>query len=149
MNSIAEIGCWAGRSTYALLKGCRGVVYAVDHFKGSDQHKEWLEKNKFDVYMEFVRSVREFNNLAIFKMPSFNASRCISEADMVFIDGGHEYDHVMNDLKVWTPKAKKLISGHDYYSPYPDEQGVRQAVDEFFDKKDLKFYERIWYKWLS
>ena len=34
-ESIVEIGSWRGRSTHALLSGCKGKVYAVDHFGGN------------------------------------------------------------------------------------------------------------------
>jgi len=35
MASVVEVGCWKGRSTYALLAGCLGPVYAVDHWEGA------------------------------------------------------------------------------------------------------------------
>jgi len=59
-----------------------------------------------------------------------------------FIDACHEYDFVMEDLKLWEPKAKKLICGHDYdIGPY---FGVVLATDEYFGKKP-NLFERIWY----
>ena len=42
-SSVVEIGSWKGRSTAALLSGCKGTVTAVDHFLGSpddERHKE-------------------------------------------------------------------------------------------------------------
>jgi len=48
----------------------------------------------------------------------------------------------MEDLKLWEPKAKKLICGHDYdIGPY---FGVVLATDEYFGKKP-NLFERIWY----
>jgi predicted O-methyltransferase YrrM len=41
-QSIAEIGCWQGRSTKALADSCRGRVFAIDHFLGAAEHQEWL-----------------------------------------------------------------------------------------------------------
>ncbi len=32
-DSILEIGSWKGRSTHALLSGCKGIVTCVDTFK--------------------------------------------------------------------------------------------------------------------
>ena len=35
MASVVEVGSWRGRSTSALLSGCKGPVFAVDTWKGS------------------------------------------------------------------------------------------------------------------
>jgi hypothetical protein len=49
---------------------------------------------------------------------------------MVFIDGDHSYEALMADLEAWTPRAKKLVCGHDLDDPlYP---GVRQALHAYF-----------------
>ena len=34
MNTVVEIGAWKGRSTIALLQGCKGIVFAVDPWRG-------------------------------------------------------------------------------------------------------------------
>jgi hypothetical protein len=54
MQSIAEIGCWKGRSTCALLSGCPGTVHAVDHFLGSATERDTFHKEVHtkDVYSE-------------------------------------------------------------------------------------------------
>ena len=133
MDSIVEIGSWKGKSTHALLSGCKGTVWAVDHFKGSwadEAHKEARER---DIYPDFLENVGRFKNLKVLKMSSKEAAKQFKDksVDMVFIDGGHTYEEVKQDIEMWLPKAKKLICGHDY-------QGgdVSQAVDEKFDKVD-------------
>jgi hypothetical protein len=140
MKSIAEIGSWKGRSTHALLSGCKGTVYAIDHFQGSkgeeDEHREAKEK---DIYEEFLKNVGDFKNLQVLKMTGDEASKHIDKVDMVFLDGEHSYKAVKNDINKWLPKAKKLICGHDY-----NWQGVRMAVDEVLG--DTKVAETIWYK---
>ena len=62
---------------------------------------------------------------------------------MIFIDAGHNYDEVMEDLYAWEPKAKKLICGHDYSTSFLE---VKRAVDDYFKAKDMKIelYESIW-----
>jgi hypothetical protein len=55
--------------------------------------------------------------------------------DFVFLDAGHDYSHVKEDILAWLPKIKDggIIGGHDY--KHPCLPGVTEAVDEFFKDK--------------
>jgi predicted O-methyltransferase YrrM len=50
-------------------------------------------------------------------------------ADMVYIDGGHDYPHVVADLRLARAIVRPggVIAWHDYHRGEP---GVRQAIDE-------------------
>jgi hypothetical protein len=60
------------------------------------------------------------------------------QGDTVFIDAGHTYKEVIEDIDLWLPLVKPDgdLCGHDYYHEgtniWP---GVRQAVDEKFGHK--------------
>ena len=130
MKSIVEIGSCKGRSTYALCSsGCPQVI-AVDDF-GCGTKAEFLENTK------------EFKNLTLLEMLSKDAVDKVSDTDMVFIDGMHDYEHVMEDLILWGNKAKILLCGHDYRpnTPWTD---VQRAVNNFLGYTPLLF-ETIWY----
>lgn len=143
MDSIIEIGSWRGRSTHALLSGCKGTVWAVDHFKGSrDQINDELafsEIEKGDVYRDFFKNVGHFKNLKLLKMDSLEAVKKFKDnsVDLVFIDGGHGYGEVKQDIKAWYPKTRKIVCGHDFDFP-----GVNKAVHESFDK--ILLLEELW-----
>ena len=127
MSSVIEIGSWKGRSTFALLEGCRGPVYAVDHWLGSwdertGTHSEALTCNMFHVFMG---NVGHFPNLKAIRMDSLDAAECLPDVDMIFIDGCHQYDDVVQDLKAWRQKAKKLLCGHDF-----NYESVKKALKE-------------------
>jgi predicted O-methyltransferase YrrM len=64
MNSVVEIGSWKGRSTHALLSGCKGTVYAVDHFLGSVDERETYhaEAKTRDIYKDFMGNVGSFKD---------------------------------------------------------------------------------------
>ena len=118
MDSVVEIGCWKGRSSHALLSGCKGTVYCVDHFKGSigerdNSHKEASEK---DISKDFMDNVGSFKNLVLYNMDSVVASKMFEDksVDMVFLDGSHDEDSFEADLNAWIPKCKKVLMGHDY-----------------------------------
>ncbi len=127
MESIVEIGSWLGRSTYALLSGCKGLVYSVDHFKGSNSRYQKLcsVADKLDIESMFLTNVGHFPNLQLKKMDSIEASKTFEpeSIDMVFIDGDHNYDQVKGDIEAWRPICKKLLCGHDLW-----EGGVFEAL---------------------
>tara|TARA_B100001559_G_C16430862_1_gene589738 strand:+ start:145 stop:678 length:534 start_codon:yes stop_codon:yes gene_type:complete len=53
--------------------------------------------------------------------------------DLVYIDGDHEYQFVLEDLRMWNTRLKTngLLCGHDYSERYPD---VIKAVDYFMSE---------------
>jgi len=137
MDSICEIGSWMGRSTHALLSGCKGGVYSVDHFLGS---ADPIETGNRDVYPEFIKNVGSFKNLKVHRMSSLEGSKKFEDKslDMVFIDGGHQYSEVVEDITIWKSKAKKMLCGHDYHS-----EPVAKAVNELLGRPEV--FETIWF----
>lgn len=141
MKSVVEIGCWKGRSARALLDGCPGKVWCVDHFKGNaDATFSTPERvGREKVYEKFMENVGHYPNLEIMKMSSEDAAEMFkTDTDMVFIDGNHSYDAIKRDIELWLPKCKKLICGHDYNE-------VWKAVHDVLGKI-TGIYEGIWYK---
>ena len=57
--------------------------------------------------------------------------------DFVWIDGNHDYDVVVKDLRLYEPKVRSggVMAGHDYHSAE-----VKKAVDEYVKrhKRDLQ-----------
>ncbi len=144
MNSIVEIGCWKGKSTHALLSACKGTVFAVDHFKGNidqidNHHREVLTN---DVSKVFIKNVGHFPNLQLLEMDSIQASKQFKEKsiDMIFLDGGHLKEEVIEDIQVWKSIGKKLLCGHDYH-----EHGIKPALEELGIIPD-RIFGSIWSK---
>ena len=71
-------------------------------------------------------------------MDSLDAAKTFKDksVDMVFIDGGHEYEEVKADIEAWLPKTKKLICGHDHGG------GIERATQEIFN--NVNVMELIW-----
>ena len=141
-KSIVEIGAWRGTCTKELLKVCEEVT-VVDHFKGSGS----LDITSFiasenDIYEEFKQNVGEHDNLTVLRGSSVDMAKKFNGkmADMVFIDAGHEYEEIKEDIEAWLPKTKKIIAGHDYGAMFP---GVKKAVHEKFDNVNVE--NTIWW----
>jgi hypothetical protein len=57
-------------------------------------------------------------------------------ADLIYIDGSHEYEDVISDIDSYLPLVRKggIFFGDDYYG-WP---GVAKAVDEKFSKFEIR-----------
>jgi hypothetical protein len=140
MSSIVEIGSWQGRSTHALLSGCRGPVVAVDKW---DSELMAPYGDVVAARKAFWANVKGFSNLIVMEMDSIQAATAYrgDSLDMAFIDADHRYDAIKADILAWMPKIRKLICGHDHGCGWP---GVDQAVKEIFGEK-AKSYGALWY----
>jgi predicted O-methyltransferase YrrM len=148
MKSVVEIGSWKGRSTHAILSGCRGPVWAVDHFMGSPNELEAAHREAKDgkIYDQFIANVGMFPNLTVLRMPSVEAARKFSpkSVDMIFIDGCHVYEDVHADIAAWLPIARKIISGHDVAYA-----GIQRSIRELLGDVQVFPATQIWWKVLE
>lgn len=137
-DTFVEVGSWAGRSSHAILTGSKGAVWCVDTWKGSKEEFDLTNPmaKERDMLEVFKKNVGHFPNLNIIQKPSVEAAKEFTDKsiDIVFIDAGHSYEEVVEDIDAWLPKAKKILCGHDYL---PDTwMGVVKAVNEKFGKPD-------------
>jgi len=145
MDSVVEIGCWKGRSTHALLSGCLGKVFAVDHFQGNPGENDiggaHGEAKTADIHEILLKNVGHFPNLVILKMDSVEASKLFNdkEIDMVFIDGDHTREGFEADLNAWLPKCRKMICGHDI-----TQDGVPKVLEGYKGKFQTNPLTSIW-----
>lgn len=134
---VVEIGCWMGRSTRALGDHCPGVVFAVDHWRGSPEQQERLKDKGCDwLFRQFCTNLRDLINTA--KVVPVRASSLqaanglfagMAPMDLVFIDGSHDYESVWTDITAWLPLVKVggMICGHDGGFP-PVEMAWKELV---------------------
>ena len=75
------------------------------------------------------------DRIQLMKVESDKAVKLIKDkVDFVWIDGNHDYEQVVRNIKNYIPLVKDggFIGGHDYGSQ--SFLGVKQAVDEAFGK---------------
>jgi predicted O-methyltransferase YrrM len=141
LGPCLEVGSYCGKSTVylgAAAKANRGLVYAVDHHRGSEEHQkgeEYHDPDLYDAGMALMDSFREFRrNMRAAELeevvvpvvaPSRVASRYwATPLGMVFIDGGHSWEAALTDYRSW---ASHIVPGgilaiHDIF-PDPDQGG--------------------------
>lgn len=152
IKSVAEIGCWKGRSTHAIVSGCKGQIHCIDPwlpitwvsgFGDDTQEKADTRFREFCTNITAIDPTTE-DRVTISRMGSVEASKTVPDrsVDMVFIDGDHVMESVIQDICHWLPKVRKLICGHDYdYAGWPE---VKRVVDGFFGDK-VQTCETIWF----
>ena len=154
-STFVEVGAWFGKSTNYLagkIKESKKNIHftTIDTFKGTqteDLHLNIVDTFNGDIFYEFIDNTIISNNYGTFdiiKDESKHASAQFANQsiDYIMIDGGHAYDEVMDDIKVWYNKVKPggIISGDDYNIF----QGVNDAVHEYFYNQFDKSYFRCW-----
>lgn len=142
----AEIGIFKGLNAYHLLEGLPelNTLYCNDRWdfypecpriEGEDEPFESVREDFFDRLLPFR------HRIIILWMDSLEAAQHIEDEslDFIFIDANHKYEFVINNAKVWTPKVKigGIISGHDYGYGKKRGFGVKEAVNDYFGKKNI------------
>lgn len=138
---ILEVGSYCGKSTVYL--GCAakqndGVVFAVDHHRGSEEHQLGEEYHDSDLYDESVGlmdTFKEFRknmraaDLDNTVVPLVSTSKVAAKhwstpLSMVFIDGGHSFEAAEMDYRSWASQIQLggILAIHDLF-PNPDEGG--------------------------
>lgn len=147
---FAELGCFIGNSTLYLLdrilkKGKNIKVVAVDLWPaphelkrlsylgaGQGQEGKIINSNGQSLMQNFIDNIDVYRDWVIpIRASTKNASQIFpfNHFKFIFIDAGHEYHMVKEDIQLWYPLLDKngTIAGHDY-----DCEGVKRATKEFF-----------------
>lgn len=141
-----EVGCFMGKSTrhIAKLLPKDGKIYAIDHWKGSEENQpgqsSWYS-GVSRLYEHFLSNAIHENlahKIIPMKMDSLTASKKLKvKPDFIYIDASHDTESVLNDLRAWYPFVKScgIICGDDYLWP-----SVAKAVDQFAKENNLQVY---------
>lgn len=148
-GSVLEIGTWKGETTCAylnIIKEKKSKSYIIDWFNGNKEYVAnaphgWLYEDKSYVRQCLEKNIEEIGCSDIVTIIEGDSLIVIEQIpdeslDIIFIDGGHQYDIVIKDLNNSYKKLKTngILCGHDF-----NHDGVRMAVEEFSKQKSLKY----------
>lgn len=130
-----EVGVAEGYFSRDMLAWGLPKLYMVDVwqtiqvFGDGSSDQEWHDKN----YAAAVERVKPYGEKAvILKGLSVEMAKRVPDNSLglVYLDAGHDFNAVMDDLKAWFPKVVcgGYIAGHDYLN---EAYGVNQAVNLF------------------
>ena len=143
---VLELGTWRGLSARRMLSrmGAGGII-CVDHWEGSLEHTSGCYADRVkdllpQLYETFLcDSWRWRSQIIPLRMDTLEGLHTVCEygldPGLIYVDAGHEFRLVFNDITVATmlfPKA--IIVGDDWYI-----NGVRRAGKLLRDR--LKGYE--------
>lgn len=142
-----EVGSWIGTSTrdIAKLMPEDGVVYAVDTWKGSEEHHPGSPHYYMPldlIFRQFLSNVIHENlqhKIIPVRMTSMEAAEKLKllgiKADFIYLDAAHDYASVMEDLNAWYPYLNEggIFCGDDFCW-----HGVHWAVKNFAAENNLQ-----------
>ncbi len=157
---IIEVGSLFGRSTRALADNMPPgrVLFAIDTWQGSQAEPEMREHaarlDGDQDYSIFVRNLWDHiaeHRVIPLRMHGRHAAKLLRDAGihagLVFIDAGHTYKEVKEDIENFAPLMMDngVLSGHDYFpeGQEPSWISLRKAVDEAFPG-NLTVAHTIW-----
>lgn len=118
---VVEIGSYYGRSSSLIgqVAQDKGFEFTtIDSFITDRVGEETFKRN---MNKDFIR----YQHLTMNSRRPVNLFKD-KEIDLIFIDGDHRQEGVLEDINCWLPKAKNLVLFHDYNSSW---DGVKLAVD--------------------
>ena len=157
-KTIIEVGTWKGASAINMgrvlkKENLQCTIHCVDTWLGAQEfwlslkhtsERDLLLKNGYpQIYYQFLSNVvhnKLQDTIIPLPLPSSTAFKVLQsqqiQADLIYIDGSHEYEDALNDIANYKQLLTKdgVIFGDDYSKRWP---GVVRAVSKSFDKKDI------------
>lgn len=134
---MIEIGTYAGESTMMFASSNKfKKIHTIDPYDFPQGYQ---------VLMEARINTRYWYNIHFYKTWSHKIHNHFKDEcfDLVYIDGDHSRDAVLQDLELYYPKVKegRYIAGHDYNDKeWPE---TYDSINYFFKKKGYSF-DDIW-----
>lgn len=138
---IFEIGTFLGGTAEAMFEACpEARIVCVDTFQAMPQvgARRFSRGEAILILMERMAQFGDRFTIIIGESTSVAATITPGIADLVFIDGAHDYPSVLADLRAWLPIIKPTgwMAGHDF------ELETRGYPQEFRDEMSLLQHDR-------
>lgn len=150
-GTFIEVGSYLGKSiSYIVVENIKQQkdlnIHCIDYWNGNPNNNNYMNGaddkkfNKlFDQFLKNTEVIKEY--FTYHKMLSWEGSDLFEDetVDYLMIDAGHDYQSVKLDLNAWWPKIKSggMMGGDDFANHH--DNGVKKALDEFCEEKNLKY----------
>jgi hypothetical protein len=147
-KNIVEVGTAYAGNVYHLLSTVKiDKLVCVDPYVFYPAMPGFTCQKEYDTLYQFASNrLAPWPQAAIWRATSKEVFPLLSDADIVFLDGSHDYEDVAWECEHFSEAIREggVLSGHDYNIF----EGVNKAVDEFAAKigKPVKqLHGNIWY----
>jgi predicted O-methyltransferase YrrM len=139
-SRIVEVGCWRGRSTTVLADNTPGTVWAIDHWRGSEEHQPVDADRLYQMFLDQMASYIDSGKVIPMRTTSHDAAAKWLGAtfDMIFIDASHDYESIKADILAWKPLVAPggLFCGHDAGHP-PIMRALAELLPESHNENSM------------
>lgn len=147
-KTVIEIGTAYGGNAFHLLTNTKiESLICVDPYRYYPAMPGFTCQEEYGTLFEFTQNrLSHFNNVEILRLTSQEAIKILDTADLVFLDGSHDYLDVKWECENYINivRVGGILSGHDYNIF----EGVNRAVDEFARESGYEVKQlpgNIWY----
>ncbi len=139
----AEIGVYRGKHAKSMLRtGKVNKLYLIDSYKYLEGSDDLVMKDLDKAKEKAFDLLKDENVEFIYKFSKDAANKIPDELDFIYLDGGHSYETVREDIKLYWDKIKigGVLGGDDILNGrggYNNNDGVVQAVIEFVVNNNL------------
>jgi hypothetical protein len=118
----AEVGVWEGEHSWLIVKNMLlKELYLIDPWKDMSKFVGVISADDEDAFNFVAQTFLPWPEVSQIRLPSVEAAKKFPDKyfDFVYIDGAHDYDSVLLDIKTWHPKIKtgSFLCGHDSLNP--------------------------------
>lgn len=134
-RTFVEVGCKAGGTTAYLLDHFPELrAIAIDPWAPMPNEAEDYSDHDFaEIEKTFWKNIgANTDRVEMWRQTSEYSAKChYGNADIVFIDAGHDFESCLADINAWYPLVREggYLCGHDYQQKFP---GVMRAVAQSF-----------------
>lgn len=147
-KTVIEVGtAYAGNAFHLLSNTDIMLMACIDPYLYYPAMPGFTCQEEYDILYEYAKKrLSTFHGVSIIRKDSKEACKILTDRDIIFLDGSHEYEDVKWELENYSKLVKPggCLSGHDYNIF----EGVNKAVDEFCYENGLtvNFLDgNIWY----
>lgn len=145
----AEVGVYNGTHASRMLKYFHYLkrLYLFDPYESYYEY----DKEKLDLAKSLaLKKLEKYEDTVIWNFVPFEASLIPEKLDFIYIDGNHDYDPVVYDIKeaLKIVKPKGIIGGHDYQPadhPLCNRYGVGWAVRSLYSEEMIHYNNGDWW----
>lgn len=134
-KTYVEVGVYKGANACRVRKMWSNTeMFLVDPWMAyyAQQNQSAHDKH----YAETCEKFKDDKLTKIIRKPSVEGAKEFypNQLDIVFIDGNHKYQPVLDDIEAWYPLVRPggVLCGHDYSPDHPE---VSKAVKEVFEDR--------------
>lgn len=153
IENFVEVGSYMGESAVIFASEFpQAKIHCIDPWFGNfDANDVTSFANYSEVERQFDYRMEDYDNIIKIKKLSTEVEM---QCDVIYIDGCHKYECVVEDINHWKDKVKYAICGHDYcdeevYKIHPHIAGVKKAVLELLGEPDERFNDGSWIKYIN